>query len=385
VTRRPFASYFGSLVFGSTRRTPRAPHVRSTLDWPRFTAIVRLALLPCVVVGLWNTGFQAHLALEAQGTARVPGWRGSVLATLGLEPDPGSVLSCMAYGATFLAPALLVALATALAWKALFAAVRRRPMVEGSSVAALLFVLSLPPAVPLWQIAVGMSFGIVVAEEMFGGTGRNFVHPALAARAFLYFAYPAQHSGASAWIAVDGATSATPLTAVALSEPGSGMAAAGASWSDAFLGALPGCMGETSTLACLVGAAVLVGARVASGRVILGVVAGATATAWMFNAIGSDTNAMYAMPPHWHLVTGGLAFGTAFFAADPVTSAQTDAGRLAYGLLVGFFCIVVRVLNPGYAESVMIVLLLGNVFAPLIDWFVIQANARRRRLRDARG
>ena len=315
------------------------PHIRTALDLRRVHLIFLLALVPCATVAVRNNG-----------------WR--------------------------VASAVLVALAAGLFWQWLFAKTRRRPMGDGAAVTALAFVLTLPPGLPLWQVAVGMSFGIVFALELFGGLGRNFVHPALAARAFVYFAYPLPHSGG---IAVDGTTIATPLTAVSMADVDTGMAAAGYTWSEAFLGTIPGALGETSTLACLLGAVVLLVARIASWRVMVAVVGGAVATALFFNATGSATNPMFAMPPHWHLVTGGFAFGLVFLATDPTTSAQTDGGRWVYGLMVGMFCILIRVLNPGYAESMMIVLILGNVFAPIIDWLVIELNVRRRlrRLRHA--
>jgi len=281
-------------------------------------------------------------------------------------------------------PAFLAAWLVAFLWKAVFAVGRRRPVSEGAALLALLFTLTLPPAIPLWQVALGITFGVVVAEELFGGMGRNFVHAALAARAFVYFGYPASNAGNAVWVAVDGYTSATPLTSVSMADAATGMEAAGYGWSDAFLGALPGSMGETSTLACLLGAAVLVAAGVGSWRIMLGMLAGGAATALFFNAVGSATNPMFAMPPHWHVVTGCFAFGLVFLATDPVTAAQTDAGRWIYGVLVGLFVVLIRVLNPGYSESAMIVLILGNVFAPVIDWFVIQANIRRRRTRYGR-
>ena len=317
-----------------------APHIRTALGLRRVHAIFLLALVPCAAMAVRNNGW----------------WR-------------------VVFG-------VLVALGAGLFWQWLFAKTRRRPMGDGAAMIAVVFVLTLPPAVPLWQVALGMSFGMVFALELFGGLGRNFIHPALAARAFLYFAYPAQHT---VGLAIDGTTAATPLSAVSMADVQTGMSAAGYTWSEAFFGSMPGALGETSTLACLLGAALLLATRIASWRVMVAMVAGAVATALFFNAVGSATNPMFAMPPHWHLVTGGFAFGLVFLATDPATSAQTDGGRWAYGFLVGLFCIVIRVLNPGYSESVMIVIILGNVFAPLIDWLVVQANVRRRRLRHARG
>jgi len=297
--------------------------------------------------------------------------------------DPDRAWACVLHGALYVGPAWLVCLGTGYAWERLFAAARRRPRSEGLGATALLLVLTLPPAVPLWQVALGASFAIVVAKELFGGTGRNFVNPALAGRAFLYFAYPATMAGTAVWAAVDGWTAATPLTALSAGAPAPGAEIAGVTWKAAFLGAMPGSLGETSTLACLLGATVLLAARVASWRVMASMLLGAAATALGFNLIGSDTNPMFHLAPQWHVVLGGFAFGLVFMATDPVTAAQTNGGRWLYGFLVGFFCVVVRVLNPGFPESVMVVILLGNVFAPLLDWLVIEAGRRRRRLRHA--
>jgi Na+-transporting NADH:ubiquinone oxidoreductase subunit B len=331
---------------------------------------------------MWNTGYQANLAMAEHGLARAPGWRGAVLGLVG--NDPASLPANLLHGALYYLPCYLVALLAGVFWKVVFAVGRRPGVAEGVAVTAVLFPLMLPPAIPLWQVALGMSFGVVVAEELFGGTGRNFVNGALAARAFVYFGYPADNAGNAVWIAVDGTTSATPLTAVSLADPATGMAALPCTWTEAFLGTIPGSMGETSTLACLLGAALLVATGVGSWRIMAGVLLGAVVTALFFNAVGSVTNPMFSMPPQWHVVTGGFAFGLVFLATDPVTAAQTDAGRWVYGFLVGLFCVVIRVLNPGYSESMMIVLILGNVFAPLIDWFVIEANIRRRRARYGR-
>jgi Na+-transporting NADH:ubiquinone oxidoreductase subunit B len=367
-------------------RTDGAPHVRDALHLGRVMTVVSVALAPCVAMALWNTGRQANLALAALGRASAGGWRGAVLDAFGIGLVPDSVLACVIHGALWFVPCWLVALGAGLLCELAFARARQRPLQEGVGVTALMFALTLPPAVPLWQVALGMGFGIVVAKELFGGTGRNFVNPALAARAFVYFGYPGAHSGNAVWVAVDGYTSATPLTALNTASVSTGMGAVSQTWTDAFLGTMPGCMGETSALACLLGAAVLVLTGIASWRVMGGMLAGGLLTAWFFGRVGHETNAMFLLPPHWHLVVGGFAFGMVFMATDPVTSAQTNPGRWVYGFLVGLFCVLIRVLNPGFPESVMIVILLGNVFAPLIDWFVIAAHGplRRWRLRRRR-
>jgi len=380
----PLYEVVDAFLYATDRPTRSAPHVRDALDLKRVMTIVMVALAPCVGMALWNTGHQANLALRELGRTTADGWRGATLDALGVGLDPGAPLACAVHGALYFVPAYLVCMLVATIWEFTFAVARRRPVVEGYFVTALLFPLTLPPAIPLWQVALGMSFGIVVAKELFGGTGRNFVNPALAARAFVYFAYPADLSGERVWVAVDGYTAATPLTAVSTADPATGMHAAGVVWRDAFLGVMPGSMGETSVLACLLGAALLLATGIASWRIMTSMLLGGASTAAFLWLVGSDTNPMTAMPPHWHLVLGGFAFGLVFMATDPVTAAQTDPGKWIYGFLVGLFCVAVRVLNPGYSESLMIVILLGNVFAPLIDWFVIEVHVRRRRLRHGR-
>ena len=247
---------------------------------------------------------------------------------------------------------------------------------------ALLFTLTLPPTIPLWQVAIGISFGVVIGKEIFGGTGKNFVNPVLAGRAFLYFAYPAQIAGDSVWTVVDGFTGATPL---GLASAGgiNNIAATNITWSQAFLGQIQGAIGETSTLACLLGGAFLVYTGIASWRIIAGGLIGMIMTAVLFNFIGNESNPMVTIPWYWHLVLGGFAFGIMFLATDPVTSATTNTGRWLYGLLIGILIVVIRIANPTIPECTMFAILLANIFAPLIDYIVIQANIMRRRQRYA--
>jgi len=233
---------------------------------------------------------------------------------------------------------------------------------------------------PLWMVALGISFGVVIGKEVFGGTGKNFLNPALTGRAFLYFAYPAEISGDQVWVAVDGYSGATPL-ALGASGGMQAIAAEGYTWWNAFIGLIPGSLGETSTLACLIGAAFLIYTRVASWRIILGVFLGMVGTTLLFNAVGSDSNPMMAMPWHWHLVLGGFAFGMVFMATDPVSASMTTAGRWVFGILIGAMTVLIRVLNPGYPEGIMLAILFANIFAPLIDYVVIQINIRRRQRR----
>ena len=379
----PLYEALDSLLYTSGRANPGAPHVRDTFDLKRMMVMVAVALLPTVYMALWNTGYQANLALQAMGLDQAPGWRGDILAALEIACDPQSVWANLIHGALYFVPVYAVTMVVGGFWEGLFATVRRHEINEGFLVTGLLFPLTLPPAIPLWQVALGITFGVVVGKELFGGTGRNILNPALTARAFVYFAYPVEMSGDAVWVAVDGFTHATPLTALTAADPAVGMAALGTSFREAFLGTIPGSMGETSVLACLIGAAILVLTGIGSWRTMLSCVLGGAACAALFQSAGSDTNAMFNMGPAWHLVTGGFAFGLVFMATDPVSSAQTNTGRWIYGFLIGVLTVLIRVTNPGYPEGIMLAILLGNVFAPVIDWFVEQANIRRRQARYA--
>ena len=246
----------------------------------------------------------------------------------------------------------------------------------------MLYALILPPDMPLWQVALGISFGIVIGKEVFGGTGKNFLNPALTGRAFLYFAYPASITGDSVWVAVDGYTAATPL-ALAASGGLDAIHAANYSWMQSFIGLEPGCLGETSTLAILIGGAFLLYTRIGSYRIMAGVFAGMVATSLLFNMIGSDTDPMFSIPWYWHLTMGGFAFGMVYMATDPVSAAMTNTGRWVYGALVGIMTVLIRVVNPAFPEGIMLAILFSNMFAPTIDYFVMQANIRRRIKRHA--
>lgn len=359
-----------------------APHIRDAMDLKRVMIFVVFAVTPCALMAMYNVGYQANSAMAEMGLARLEGWRSGLLVGLGIGHDPASVWACFWHGALYFLPIYITTLAVGGFWEVLFAAVRNHEVNEGFLVTSMLFALILPPAIPLWQVALGISFGVVIGKEVFGGTGKNFLNPALTARAFLFFAYPGQMSGDAVWTAVDGYSGATPLALTA--ERGlDGLSAAGLHWSQAFIGTIPGSMGETSTLACLLGAALLLYTKIASWRIMAGVLSGTLATIWLLNAVGSDTNPMFALPWHWHLVLGGYAFGLVFMATDPVSASMTRAGKWAYGILIGVLVVLIRVLNPGFPEGMMLAILLGNVFAPLIDWVVAQANIRRRLRRSA--
>lgn len=358
--------------------TTTAPHVRDSLDLKRMMVVVVWALTPCVLMAMWNTGYQANLAMQAMNIGSAAGWRGAVLTGLGIGYDPASLWANFIHGALYFVPLYIVTMVVGGIWEVIFASVRKHEMHEGFLVTGLIFPLTLPPSLPLWQAAVGISFGVVIGKELFGGTGRNFLNPALAGRAFLYFAYPAQNSGDSVWTAVDGFSGATPLGALATADVSTGMEAINVTWSQAFLGTMQGSLGETSTLACLIGAVILIVAGVGSWRTMLSMLLGGMAFAGLLNFIGSDTNPMFQMSPMWHLVVGGFAFGLVFMATDPVSSAMTETGKWFYGALIGIMTILIRVINPAYPEGVMLAILLGNVFAPLIDYFVLQSNIKRR-------
>lgn len=262
-------------------------------------------------------------------------------------------------------------------WEALFASIRNHEIAEGFLVTSLLFPLILPPDIPYWQVALGISFGVVIGKEVFGGVGMNILNPALTARAFLFFAYPAQISGDKVWVAVDGISSATPLAQFA-----DHSLTVTAGWWDSFIGLIPGSMGETSTLAALIGAVILIATGIGSWRIMLSILVGMIGMSLIFNTVGSSTNSMFEVTPLWHLVVGGFAFGTVFMATDPVSAAMTSEGKILYGLLIGILVVLVRVVNPAFPEGMMLAILFGNVFAPIIDKIYINKNIKRRLARN---
>lgn len=356
-------------------------HVRDGIELKRMMSLVIVALVPCIFMAFWNTGYQANLAMVKLDLASASGWRGVIIDILEIGYDPGSFLANIFHGALYFLPVYIICLTAGGFWEVIFCIVRKHEVNEGLLVTSMLLPLILPPTIPLWQVALGTSFGVVLGKEVFGGTGKNFLNPALTARAFLYFAYPAEISGDAVWTAVDGFTSASPLGLV----PAAGMQALAESmtWMQAFLGTIPGSMGETSTLACLIGAAVLIATGVGSWRIMVSLLIGALGFAELLCWVGSDTNLMFAMGAKWHLVLGGLAFGAVFMATDPVSAAMTDTGKWVYGLLIGVMTVLIRVINPAFPEGVMLAILFGNVFAPVIDHFVLQANIKRRLVRTA--
>jgi len=360
--------------------TRGAPHVRDGIDLKRTMIYVWMATFPAVIVGCWNVGFQANTAMAAMGIDQVDNWRQVFLHYIGF--DANNMVGCFLHGLLYFLPIYMTTFIVGGLWEVAFATVRGHEINEGFFVTSILFALVLPPTAPLWQVALGVSFGVVIGKEIFGGTGKNFLNPALVGRAFLYFAYPAQNSGDSVWTAVDGFSGATTLGIV----PQQGMAALsdhGITWMNTFLGVEQGSIGEVSTLAILIGGAFLVYTGIASWRIILGVFLGMVATSSLFNVLASDSYPMMAMPWYWHLTVGGFAFGMVFMATDPVSAAMTNTGRWIYGALIGFMCVLIRALNPAFPEGIMLAILFGNIFAPLIDYIVIKANIRRRQQRLA--
>lgn len=342
-------------------RTKGAPFVRDAADLKRVMIFVVMALIPATLMGIYNTGYQME---AAQGLAH--SWGGA-----------------MAAGAAKVIPIILVSYMAGGLWEVLFAVMRRHEINEGFLVTGILYALTLPPTIPLWQVAAGISFGVIFGKEIFGGTGMNVFNPALVGRAFLFFAYPAQISGSTVWVAVDGYSRATPLAVAAVTPKGESVVQAlqdaGYHFGNMFSGFIPGSIGETSALACLIGLVFLLVTRVANWRAVAGCVAGLLTMASVFYLLrGPQQLAFFALPPHWHLVMGGFAFGAVFMATDPVSSSATDAGRWMYGFGIGVLTVLIRVVNPAYPEGVMLSILFMNAFAPLIDHFVVEHHIKRR-------
>lgn len=368
---------FDTFFFSPSDVTARPPHVRDGIDLKRLMVYVVLAAIPPALWGMYNTGLQANEAMAGLGMTSASGWRGVLTDTLGIGYDPGSLGANLWHGFLYFLPIYVVTMVVGLGWEILFAAVRNHEVNEGFLVTAMLYTLTLPASTPLWQVALGISFGVVIGKEVFGGTGKNFLNPALTGRAFLYFAYPASQSGDSVWVPVDGYSGATALS-LGASGGLDAILEAGVTWTEAFVGTIQGSLGETSTLACLIGAIFLLYTKIASWRIMLGVLIGMIVTAELFNFIGSETNPMFSLPWYWHLVLGGYAFGLVYMATDPVSAAVTNRGRLAFGILIGVMVVLIRVVNPGFPEGMMLAILFANTFAPIIDHFVMQANIRRR-------
>ncbi|UZE94739.1 NADH:ubiquinone reductase (Na(+)-transporting) subunit B [Alkalimarinus alittae] len=355
--------------------TATTSHVRDGIDLKRMMITVWLCAFPAMFFGMWNIGFQANTYMAETGAVMGNDLRSVVIAMLAGN-DASSIWDNMIYGATYFVPIYFVAFVVGGFWEVLFAMVRGHEVNEGFFVTSILFALILPPDIPLWQVALGISFGVVIGKEVFGGTGKNFLNPALTGRAFLFFAYPSEISGDAVWTAVDGFSGATTLGVAAIG----GMDAVKdqLTWMDSFLGTVQGSIGETSVVAILIGGVVLLATKIASWRIVSGVMLGMIATSLLFNTIGSDTNPMFEMPWHWHLVVGGFCFGMIFMATDPVSASMTNQGKWAFGALIGIMVVLIRVVNPAFPEGMMLAILFANLFAPLIDHVVTQANIKRR-------
>ncbi len=343
-------------------RTAKGAHVRDFVNLKRMMVLVVFALIPCLLFGIYNAGYQATLAANG---------------------DVSNFWGLMGLGALAVLPIVAVSYAAGAVWEVGFAIVRGHEINEGFLVSGMLLPLILPPTTPLWMVAVGMSFGIVIGKEVFGGTGMNILNPALTARAFLFFAYPASMSGDKIWTALDGFTGASPLGIAYATTVKDGvldaLGSAGFTLQKLFYGLVPGSIGETSTLLCLFGGAVLLIAGIASWRIMLSMfLGGALVSVLIQQLAGPDSSGLMDLPFYYQLCMGGFAFGAVFMATDPVSAAGTDIGKYIYGFLTGALAITIRALNPAYPEGVMLAILFMNIFSPLIDHYVVQANVMRR-------
>lgn len=378
----PLYEAIDTFLYSTDERTTGACHIRDAIDTKRIMTIVVIALFPCMFMAMYNTGLQANILLNTLQINPTDNWRIFIIKVLGIGFNPNSIIANIIHGALYFIPIYLVTLIVGGTWEVIFALVRKHEINEGFLVTSALFPLILPPTIPLWQVAIGISFGVVFGKEVFGGTGRNFLNPALCGRVFLFFAYPAQISGDKVWVALDGISKPTPLGIGAI-EGINGIINNYDFW-QALLGFIPGSMGETSVIACIIGALILIVTGIGSWRIMLSILVGAISLSSIFYFIGSETNPMFSLPPHWHLVIGGFAFGLVFMATDPVSAPITAIGQFIYGVLIGFMVILIRVINPAFPEGVMLAILFANTFAPLIDYFVVHHNIKRRMLRSAK-
>lgn len=369
---------FDTIFYSPPSVTHNTSHVRDGVDLKRIMITVWACAFPAMFYGMWNLGYQANMAIEWGGTPPSD-WHGWLIRLFAIH-DSTLIYDNMVYGAVYFLPVYAVVFAVGGFWEVLFATVRKHEINEGFFVTSILFALIVSPTIPLWQAALGITFGVVIGKEVFGGTGKNFLNPALTGRAFLFFAYPAELSGDAVWTAVDGFSGATALSLGADGGVGN-ILENGISWVDAFYGNIQGSIGETSTLAILMGGVVLMVMGIASWRIIAGTMLGMIAMSTLFNMIGSETNPMFAMPWYWHFVLGGFAFGLIFMTTDPVSAAMTHTGRWVFGALIGVMVVLIRVVNPAFPEGMMLAILFANLFAPLIDHFVVQANIKRRETR----
>ena len=370
----PLFEAIDTFLYKPKSTTKNSSHVRDNIDLKRVMITVWLATFPAMFFGMWNIGFQANSIMADIGMTSQDGIRGAIIGLLA-GYDATSVWDNMIHGAAYFLPIYITTFVVGITWEIIFATVRKHEVNEGFFVTSILFSLSCPPDLPLWMVAIGISFGIVIGKEIFGGTGKNFLNPALTGRAFLYFAYHAYMSGDAVWTAVDGYSGATMLS-LAASE-GLPNASEAYTWMESFIGTIPGSIGETSTLAILLGGFVLLYMKIASWRIVAGILLGSMVLSELFNLFNSD-NPMFSLPFYWHWVIGGFAFGAIFMATDPVSAAMTNSGKFWYGILIGVMVILIRVANPAFPEGMMLAILFANLFAPLFDHFAVNANIRRR-------
>ena len=358
-----------TILFSTNETTESGPHIRDSIDTKRIMILVVISLLPLYAFGAINVGFQNALALGVERS----GWQNFWIGF-------GNII-----------PIIAVTFASGAFWELLFAVIRKHPVSEGFLVTCALIPLTMPPNIPLWQIAIATSFGIVIGKEIFGGVGMNIFNPALMARVFIFFTYPTKISGDKVWVAgPDGYSGATAL-AVPASELNqqatqllSSVTQFDFSWWNLFWGWVPGSIGETNKFMILVAAAFLVYIKIINWRIVIGAVIGLVSTAILTNLFSPfSTNTMFTIPPHYHLVMGSFLFGTVFMATEPVTGCHTNQGRWIYGIIFGALTVIIRSVNPAYPEGVMLSILFVNAFAALIDWFVIQSNVKRRAARHA--
>ena len=353
----PAYDAFETFLFVPDHTTHAGTHIKDAIDLKRTMALVVLSMVPCILFGMWNLGDQYYKALNMDST----------------------LFQNLTFGFWKFMPLLIVSYAVGLSVEFAFAISRGHSVNEGYLVSGMLIPLIMPVDVPLWMLAVSVVFAVVIGKEVFGGTGMNILNPALTARAFLFFAHPSYMSGDKVWVhgaSVDGYSGETILGALAANTTSWDSQSFLWNASEAFFGFIPGSVGETSFLAILIGAAILIFSGIGSWRIILFTFIGGYLTALLFNLWGA--NALMSTPAHIHLIIGGFAFGAVFMATDPVTATQTNKGKIIYGLLVGFFAIVIRVFNPAYPEGMMLAILFMNVFAPLIDHYIIEANVKKR-------
>lgn len=365
----PFFDATETFFFIPGHTTRNDPHVRDSLDVKRYMSFVLVALVPTVLFGIYNTGYQANL------------FSGANL----------DFISVFMRGLSLVLPIILVSYAVGFFWETLFASMRNHPISEGFLVTGLLFPLTLPPTVPLWQVAMGISFGVVIGKEIFGGTGRNILNPALTGRAFLFFAYPGNMSGDPVWIAisnakqelVDAVSTATPLAMSKLVVNGDqiepALTKAGYTFTNLLTGVYPGSIGATSALLCFLGVGFLILVGIANFRIVVGAIAGILIMGLFLNLFADDaSSAWFSLNPFYHLVMGGAAFGIAYMATDPVSAPGMNGARWVYGLFIGVLTVLIRVFNPAFPEGIMLAILFMNLFSPLLDFIAIKTRLKKR-------